>query len=65
MVYLPTLTLKIKHSWIGKYTNPMDPSWEPLSEKGHMNSLTIPKRQNFHPGMNDVGPPRWHLFWET
>ena len=26
LVYLPTFTIKIKHSWIGKYTvRPMDP----------------------------------------
>ena len=29
MVYLPTFTLKINHSWIGKYpVHPMDPSWD-------------------------------------
>ena len=27
MVYLPTLTLRINHSWIGKYAvHPMDPT---------------------------------------
>ena len=25
LVYLPTFTVKINHSWIGKYTSSMDP----------------------------------------
>ena len=30
LVYLPTFPVKINHSWIVKYTSPMDPSWARL-----------------------------------
>ena len=27
LAYLPTFTINLSHSWIGKYASPMDPSW--------------------------------------
>ena len=40
MVYLPTFAIKINHSWIGKYTSPMDPVGT--------EQVSLPKKSSIH-----------------
>ena len=58
LVYLPTFSIRINHSWIGKYTIPMDPmGYTPLSPVGPSTPLTS-KSRSVWGGMDPPAPSR-------